>query len=242
MSRPLIAACWEHLLFLNYRCPRGLLEPLVPVGTELETWDGECYVTLVGWYTQHTRVRGIGVPCHQTFEGVNLRFYVRRRDDSEAWRPGAVSIRELVPRRAVAAAARRWYHAPSLSLVMSNANDADDPNRGLIAYFWTVARQKFSLMATITGAPAEPAPDSHAAFITDRQWGYARTSAGGTLEYRVQHARWPVWVPESCSAEGPMHMVFGNSFAYLFADKPASAYVATGSSVSVFPGTLLPSV
>lgn len=239
MSRPLIGASWEHLLFLNYRCPRGLLEPLVPTGTELETWGGECYLTLVGWYTHQTRVRGIGIPCQGTFEGVNLRFNVGRRDESGTWRTGTVSIRELVPRRAVAAAARRWYHAPALSLVMSNANDADDPDRGLIAYFWTVARQKFSLMATITGPPAEPAPDSHAAFITDRQWGYSRTSEGGTLEYRVAHARWPVWVPESCSAEGPMHMVFGSSFAYLFTEQPASAYVATGSSVSVFPGTLL---
>src|SRR5574338_563149 len=224
--RPLIGACWEHLLFLNYRCPRGLLEPLVPSGTELESWDGDCYVSLVGWYTQQIRVRGIRIPCHRTFEGVNLRFYVRRKDQEGGWRPGVVSIRELVPRRAVAAAARRWYSAPALSLVMSNANDADDPHRGLIAYFWTVARQKFSLMATIAGRPSHPPPDSHASFITDRRWGYAWTPEGATLEYQVEHAPWPVWIPESCSAEGPMHMVFGSSFAYLFADRPASAYVA----------------
>ncbi len=212
----------------------------MPAGTELEAWDGESYLTLMGWYTRDARVRGVGIPCHQAFEGVSLRFHVRRRGPAGEWRAGSVSIRELVPRRAIAAAARRWYHAPAVALVMSNANDTEDRNRGLVAYFWTVARQKFSLVATIAGAPEPPAPDSLAAFITDRRWVYSRTRGGRTFEYQVEHVPWPVWVPESCSADGPMHIVFGNSFAYLFAGPPAAVFVATGSPVGVYPGSFLP--
>lgn len=240
MSRPLIGARWEHLVCLSYPCPRGLLEPLVPAGTELEPFGDEYFVSLAGWLSLDTRFHGVSVPFHRDFEHLALRFYVRRREASGGWRSGTVSIRELVPRPALALALRRWFHAPALSLVTSNANDTVDPARGLIAYFWSVARQKFSLMATIVGPPAPPAPGSLAEFVTDRTWGYARTPGGGTLEYHVGHPRWPVWVPESCTVDGPMHMVFGSSFAYLFSTPPASVFVATGGPVSLYRGAPLP--
>ncbi len=241
MSRPLVGARWEYLLYLSYRCPSGLLAPLVPAGTELDPWQGDHYLTLVGRYTRETLVRGLAIPCHRDFEAVTLCFHVRRRDPGGAWRAGTVSIRELVPRRAIAALARRWFQAPALAVVMSNANDLVDPRRGLVAYFWSVARKKFSLVAGIAGPPADPLPDSHAAFVTRRPWGYARTRSAATLEYRIAHPDWQVWIPEESSAEGPMHVVFGNSFAYLFTERPAAACVATGSAVSLeraqyFPG------
>lgn len=239
MSRLLIGARWEHLLCLNYPCPRGLLEPLVPAGTELDPFGDEYYVTLAAWLNCEARFRGFSLPFHQQFEQVALRFYVRRREPTGAWRTGTVAIRELVPRPAVALALRRWFHSPALSLVMSEAIDMVDPARGLVAYFWSVARQKFAITATIRGAPAPPPPASLAEFITDRTWGYARTREGRTLEYHIGHPRWPVWLPESCSVDGPMHMVFGSAFAYLFAAPPASTFVATGGNVSLFAGSLL---
>ncbi len=44
-----LTARWEHLVLLNYLCPPTLLEPLVPAGTELDTWQGETLVSLVGF-------------------------------------------------------------------------------------------------------------------------------------------------------------------------------------------------
>lgn len=240
MSRPLIGARWEHLLCLNYPCPRGLIEPLVPAGTELEPHGDEYYLTLAGWLNCETRFHGLAIPFHQQFEQVALRFYVRRREPNGSWRSGTVTIREFVPRPAVALALRHWFQSPALSIVMSDANDTVDPARGLVAYFWSVARQKFSMMATIVGEPAPPPQHSLAEFITDRTWGYARARNGGTFEYHVGHPRWKVWVPESCSVDGPMHVVFGSAFAYLFTTPPASTFVATGGPVTLYPGSLLP--
>lgn len=240
MSRPFLTARWEYLIFLSYHCPARLLEPLVPKGTELDDWQGQALISLVGFHFRDTRIRGLAIPCHRTFEEVNLRFYVRRRDPAGEMRRAVVFIRELVPRRAIAAVARQFYNEPYLALAMSNANDLDPPARGLLAYFWSTQGQKFSLMATIGGAPVEPIRDSEAAYVTEHYWGYTRQPDGETLEYRVDHPRWPVWTPSSFHAEGPMHLVFGDAFAEVMESPPSSALVATGSEVSVFPGRRLP--
>jgi len=240
MSRPFLTARWEYLVFLNYPCPPALLEPLVPRGTELDSWQGQTFVSLVGLHFRDTLVRGIGFPCHRTFEEVNLRFYVRRTDPSGETRKAVVFIRELVPRRAIAAVARRFYNEPYLALPMSNANDIEFPVGGLVAYFWSIEQKKFSLIARIAGEPAEPAPGTQASFITEHYWGYTRQPDGGTLEYRVEHPRWPVWTPLSFHLEGPMELVFGEAFAEILRRPPASVFVAPGSNVSVFPGRRLP--
>ena len=42
-------------MLLNYVCPPALLEPLVPAGTELDTWDDHTVVSLVGFLFADTR-------------------------------------------------------------------------------------------------------------------------------------------------------------------------------------------
>jgi hypothetical protein len=239
MSRPFLTATWEHLLFLNFPCPSSVLEPLVPAGTTLDSWRGETLVSLVGLHFRNTRVSGVGIPFHRTFEEVNLRFYVRREMPGGEVRKGVVFIGELVPRWAVAALARRFYNEPYRSLTMSNANDVEPPGGGMIAYFWFHQGERFSLMATVAGAPEVISPEAEAAFITEHYWGYTRQRDGSTLEYRVEHPRWPVWTPGSWSLEGPLELLFGAEFARVLTAPPVSAYAAPGSRVSVFPGTNL---
>ncbi len=117
MPRSFLTARWQSLVLLNYRCPAELLRPLVPAGTELDDWHGVPLVSLVGFRFLDTRVRGLGIPGHRSFEEVNLRFYVRR-EASDGVRRGVVFIRELVPRSLVAAAARFLYNEPYQALPM----------------------------------------------------------------------------------------------------------------------------
>src|SRR5215218_902152 len=113
---------WEHLAMISYACSAELLEPLVPNGTELDASDGTPRGSLVGFMFRDTRVLGIPVPFHRDFEEVNLRFYVRRRADGGD-RRGVVFIRELVPRRAIAAVARWVYQERYLAVPMDHRVD-----------------------------------------------------------------------------------------------------------------------
>src|SRR5471030_1643955 len=100
-----LTAEWRHLAMLNYEINPQILAPFVPIGTELDFWDGKAFVSVVGFLFQNTRVLGIPIPFHRNFEEVNLRFYVRRKAEGE-WRRGVVFVKELVPRWAIAATAR----------------------------------------------------------------------------------------------------------------------------------------
>lgn len=236
--RPFLTARWESLVLLNYVCPRSLLEPLVPAGTELDDWDGRHLVSLVGFMFRDTRVIGWAIPGHQHFEEVNLRFYVRRIADGEV-RRAVVFIRELVPRRAIAAVARWRYDEPYLAVPMSHFVSVDEETGGEARYRWTFRGRPFELRASASG-PAQPLESgSKAAFITEHYWGYTRQRKGGTLEYRVEHPAWQIWSPDSFGFDGDGQELYGPSFGEILSGRPDSACLALGSTVAVHQGRLI---
>ena len=93
-TRPFLTANWRHLVMLNFEIDPDVLKPWVPGGVELDTWQGETLVSVVGFEFLGTRVLGVGIPGHRDFHEVNLRFYVRRKVGSE-WRRGVVFVKSL---------------------------------------------------------------------------------------------------------------------------------------------------
>ena len=236
MPGPFLTARWESLVFLNYACPTGLLAPLVPSGTELDAWQGDTLVSLVGFLFADTRLRGVPVPGHRTFEEVNLRFYVRRTTPAGEHRRAVVFIRELVPRPAIAAVARWTYNEPYLAVPMSHDIALDPHTGGRVGYHWRHKGAEYRLAASVTG-PARPlAPGSEAEFVTEHYWGYTRQRDGGTLEYEVQHPSWAVWSDAEASFAGPAHALYGDDFGQILSSPPRSAFVAVGSAVAVMAG------
>ena len=121
MSDPsvFLTAEWRSLAMINYEVDPAVLARFVPTGTELDDFGGRVFVSMVGFLFLKTRVFGVPIPWHQNFEEVNLRFYVRRRVEGEPdWRRGAVFIREIVPRFAIAAVAQLRYNEPYLARPM----------------------------------------------------------------------------------------------------------------------------
>ena len=223
-------------MLLNYPCRREWLEPLVPSGTELDAFRGETLVSLVGFLFTDTRLLGVPVPAHRTFEEVNLRFYVRRPGPDGVMRRAVVFIRELVPRVAIAWTARAIYNEPYLAVPMSHAIALDPDHGGHVRYAWRHRGHMFRLDATAAGPAAPLAPGSEAEFITEHYWGYTRQRDGGTLEYQVVHPPWRVWRAASHRFEGDATALYGPHFADLLRQPAQSAFVAVGSAVEVHVG------
>ncbi|HXI21311.1 MAG TPA: DUF2071 domain-containing protein, partial [Gemmatimonadales bacterium] len=240
MHRPFLTARWECLVLLNYWCPPDLLASLVPTGTELDLWRGRTLVSLVGFLFRDTRLRGIPVPFHRTFEEVNLRFYVRRPIPGGPPRRAVVFIRELVPRRAIALVARWAYNEPYLAVPMSHGGQLDPGRGGRLEYAWRYAGAGFALGAVVTGPSRPNPPGSEAEFITEHYWGYTRQPDGGTLEYRVEHPSWAVWDATRAYFTGPATALYGPAFGAVLEQEPSSAFVAVGSPVAVHAGHRLP--
>src|SRR5215210_8688958 len=136
VERPFLNAEWRYLVMLNYATDPALVAGYAPVGTELDSWNGTTVVSVVGFLFLNTRVLGVRVPFHHSFEEVNLQFYVRRQDTRGQWRRGVVFVKEIVPRRAVAMIARRFYNENYVAMPMRHAVDA---MRGAFTYKWKYA-------------------------------------------------------------------------------------------------------
>ena len=164
------------------------------------------------------------IPGHCEFEEVNLRFNVRRSVNGES-RRAVVFVRELVPKRAIAAVARWRYDEPYLAVPMSHSVRLDPERGGEARYGWVLSGQRFELWASASG-PAQPLEaGSKAEFITEHYWGYTRQRTGGTMEYRVEHPAWRVWEPQASGFTGPARLLYGDALGDVVAGRPDSAFL-----------------
>ena len=131
---PFLRAEWRKLALANYTIEPELLQPFVPYGTELDIWNGRCYVSLVGFMFVNTRVLGVIIPWHTNFEEVNLRFYVKRKVEGQ-WRRGVGFIKEIVPRHAITFVANKLYHEHYQTMPMRHIWAFNDQEL-LINYSW----------------------------------------------------------------------------------------------------------
>ena len=222
---------------LNYVVDPGLLGPFVPSGTELDDFAGRTYVSLVGFQFNetrfYTRFGGFAIPFHRSFEEVNLRFYVRRKE-----KRGVVFIRELVPKLAIAATARLCYGEKYSCVPMAHRIQAQPEKNTVEAeYSWGAGRRRCAMRLTTTGDSFLPADGSLSQFITEHYWGYATQRDGGCVEYEVQHPRWVVRSAGEVSFSGSAAHFYGAEFSKVLLRPPDSAFLAEGSSVTVFRGS-----
>jgi uncharacterized protein YqjF (DUF2071 family) len=234
-----LSAEWRYLAMLNYRVPPEWLTSFVPKGTELDLWNGVAYVSLVGFHFRDTRLLGVPIPFHRTFEEVNLRFYVRRVVNGEC-RRGVTFLRELVPRTAIALVAQLTYNEPYRALPMRHRIDvaAPDATPGVVEYGWKAASAWSRIRVEPTGAPTPLRPGSEEEFITQHFWGYTRQRDGSTVEYEVRHQPWKVWRLRSADLEDDSS-VFDAPFAGALRRAPYSAFLADGSAVRLYSPTRL---
>src|SRR5258708_6132126 len=68
---------WNNALFLHWRIPLDILGSCVPQGLNLDTFDGQAYVSLVAFTMQKTRQRSLPAFKYlSNFDEINLRTYV----------------------------------------------------------------------------------------------------------------------------------------------------------------------
>lgn len=219
---------------LNYEVDPAVLRPFVPRGTELDAWSNRTFITVVGFLFANTRIFGVPVPFHRTFEEVNLRFYVRRVVSGET-RRAVTFIKELVPRAMVARIARLAYNEPYDVVTMRHRYEPVEAGElpSLIEYSWRAGETWSALRARPVGVGREAAAGSEEEFITEHYWGYTRQRDGSTIEYRVTHPRWRVWSVDGAEISGDLGAVYGATFAAVLGTRPSSAFVADGSHVAV---------
>ena len=232
MSRPFLTAQWRYLAMLNYEVDPVVLAPLVPKGTLLDDESGRHYVSVVGFLFLDTRIFGFPAIFHDSFEEVNLRFYVRRELAHES-RRGVVFIREIVSSPLVAQTAKLTYNEPYTTAPTQHTLVRTAGELKSVEYSFGRSNRLCRLALYPSGSPVALPSGSHEEFIAERAWGFTRQRDGGTIEYAVGHPRWNVWRDARWELDGPLGDFYSEPFSSILSGAPASAFVAEGSAVAV---------
>lgn len=240
---PFLSARWSNLCLFTYPVPPAVLEKRLPPGLELDTREGQAFVSLVAFDFLDTRVLGVGWPGYRNFAELNLRFYVRRRRspaESAAQTPperGVVFVREFVPRRLVARMARSIYNEPYLAAPLVSSV-RDEPDKITVEHRLTFAGRTHTMSMTGSKPAFRPGETGVEHFFKEHHWGYGTGRNGRLLRYRVEHPVWDVYPVQSWSVDLDWAAVYGPEWAFLAGAQPYSTVLAAGSAIQVFPKSM----
>ena len=172
MPGKFLTAEWKNLLMANYIIDPQILDPFLPAHTTHDNYNGNVYLSLVGFMFCNTRLLGIKIPYHINFEEVNLRFYVRF-NDSGIQKRGTVFIKEIVPRPAISLIANTLYHENYVTKKMKHAFD-ESAGEIRLGYQWKHSNKWNRMEATVASAALPMLPGSEEEFIAEHYWGYSK--------------------------------------------------------------------
>jgi uncharacterized protein YqjF (DUF2071 family) len=231
MTDIFLSARWENLIMANYAINPDILLPYLPKGVELDTFEGKTYVSLVGFMFKNTSLFGIPIPFLGTFEEINLRFYVKRRE-ADTIKRGVVFINETVPYKPVAWLANQLYKEHYIAIPTRNSIQSSNTSKS-IRYEWKV-EQAWNHIAVESAVESEPMlPGSVEEFIFEHYYGYTKVSAATSQEYKVNHPRWEINQVLSYDIQCDFRAMYGKDFASLNHQQPDSVILAEGSPVTV---------
>ncbi len=226
-----LTAEWKNLALINYEIDAEILENYIPKGTEIDTWNNKCYISLVGFMFENVKLLGMKIPFHINFEEVNLRFYVKRFENNE-WKRGVVFIKEIVPKPALILVANTLYKEHYQTLPMKHSIEENKNSKDFV-YKWKTKNKWNTILVETEINPIEIEVNSEAEFITEHYFGYTKVNDEKTYEYEVKHPRWKQLKVTNHQIDVNFKEVYGNEFDFLNHQKPISVLLAIGSEISV---------
>jgi uncharacterized protein YqjF (DUF2071 family) len=198
---------WDLISFLHWRYPPAVVEPLLPRGLRLETFDGSAWIGLTPFLMRGVRAPGVPVvPWLSRFPETNVRTYVRdERGRSGIWflsldaarLPAVLAARASyrlpyfwsdmavrVDGRRVDYRCRRRGSSPDIARCdagISVGPPLPEPARDELAHFLTA---RFRLFTVILGRLA-------AAEAEHRDWPLRRAELSHLDQNLLQHAGLP---------------------------------------------------
>ena len=199
-GRPIGYQRWTNLLFVHWRLPVALVQPLIPPELTLDTWEGQAWVGLVPFYMSGVRPWWFpSIPGVSSFCETNVRTYVHYRG-----RDPGVWFLSLEASNSLAVRIARWrWHLPYFRAEMNLARQGDG-----VAYdsrrLWPGTAGAGCRIGAEIGLllghenPARPLPAGRALpetlehFLVERYILYAQAAPARLLAGRVHHPPYPL--------------------------------------------------
>ena len=226
-----LKANWDNIIMANYEINPKILIPFLPKGVELDLFDGKCFISLVGFMFKKTKLFNIPIPYLGTFEEINLRFYVKRKEGNVLKR-GVVFINETIPYPIVAWMANKLYNE-HYTVVPTKHKIVEEKLVKKVKFEWMLNNKWNAIAVTSSIASEKMKPNSLESFIYEHYYGYTKTADNKTEEYKLQHPSWKVSEVIDYEIDCDFETMYGKSFAVLNLTKPEAVFIADGSAVGI---------
>lgn len=201
---PFMSMDWNDLAFLHWPVPAAALEPHLPAGLELDTFDGTAWIGVVPFWMSGVRPRGVpALPWVSRFPELNVRTYVtapeRKGADEGGERPGVFFLSLDAANPVAVRVARRWFHLPYFDARMEAAVDQDAADAWSVHYRSVRTHRgappaRFEARYRATGPEIDRsgAPDDLTRWLTERYCLYGADRRGRVWRGEVHHRVWPL--------------------------------------------------
>jgi uncharacterized protein YqjF (DUF2071 family) len=230
--KPLLTACWNNLVMLNFETDPTILQSYLPAGTTIDFYNNKCFISLVGFQFKDAKLKGLPIPFYQNFTQINLRFYVQHYCGNECKR-GVVFIKEIANGSLLKAGAALLYHEHYCNLPTKQSVEANEQHVD-ITYKWNYCNDWNYLHTIAMKEKTVPVKNAIELFITHRYLGYTKINKHKTAEFKVGHPAWSIHKLQSYELYCNSKEIYGEQLHNFFSQKPACAFMVDGSFVKVY--------
>lgn len=181
-----IAFGWRHLLFEHYPVPPEVVRPHVPDGLDVDTYDGDAWLSVVPF--TNVDVRPLGVPRQfgVRLPELNLRTYVTHGDDDGVYffSLDAAGILGVL-------GGRVFHHLPYFYADVTLAASGNRVRFEHRRRHPGARPAEYAATYEPTGELFRPAPGSLVEFLSERYRLYT-AAPGGLRVTDVEHPSWPL--------------------------------------------------
>jgi|GEM_PF-1043316 len=231
MKAPMMTGAWKDLLVASYEVPKEALQPYLPEGVELDSWNGKHYMSLVALQCQDIKGLGFKVPGGGDFEQVNLRFYTKR-ETPEGEKKGVVFIKQVVPSEVVAFAGKSLVNEAMITAPMSH-QVPEGSAEGEVSYKWYVDGKISEMSARRAGQARPLVEGSQEEFLLENYTGFSVQRDGQTIEYDVEHPPWKTYQAAEPVVNVDAEGLYGKDLARYLSGPPSSVIIVDGSKTAV---------
>jgi len=190
-----LAQSWHNLLFAHWPVAAAALRALVPPQLQLDTFDGEAWVTVVPFEMQNVHPRWLPtLPWLSTFPELNLRTYVKGPGDSQ---PGVWFFSLDAANPVAVWLARRLYRLPYFKAQMSVLESGEAVHYQSRRAHRCAAPAAFVAQYRPTAKPFTAVPGTLDYWLAERYCLYAVNRQGAPCRADIHHRTWPLQPAES---------------------------------------------
>jgi len=219
---------WENLIYLNFHIEPDLLADLLPKDVEPDLFQGKAVLSIVCFEFSNAKLFGLKIPFHQYFPEINVRTYVKRKDDETI--KGIYFISEMVPKFMTYLTGKFIFGEP-----FSIRNLRIEKNKTNLNYTIDDSVCKIDIQIEKGDILQNQIQTEEQKFVIERSLAFCGKAHQKVKIYEIKHQKWNLLEYKNLkfgvNKIGHLNDVIQNILLY---KKPESFFMTDGSEVEVF--------